>query len=107
MYRLVQIHRGRQLKNIHTGCIQNYKIIYALNATVVSLLFTNKKTAICHNICRFIIEFREQYLWPKTDLGSFYPRDALHSAVFEFQSQVRCPSVCPSVRLSVIHRYCV
>ena len=58
-------------------------------------------------ICRIIIEFREQYLWPKTDLGSFYPRDALHSAVFEFQSQVRCPSVCPSVRLSVIHRYCV
>jgi len=38
-------------------------------------------------------------------VSDFYPRDAQHGAVF---AVVRyCPSVYPSVRLSVTRRYCI
>jgi len=34
---------------------------------------------------------------------TFYPRDAMLARVF---ATVTCPSVCPSVRLSVTRQYC-
>jgi len=80
-------------------------LIYVMNVTQVSIIPRTHKML---GFAQYMPEERKLHsqdaVSAEFNMHSFYPRDAMLARVF---ARATCPSVCPSVWLSVTRRYCV